>query len=99
MCFASRTVADYVLKGEIMKETILQEATLEPKRETQLSAPFDFKKNSPCLNLKVLVPSHVRHQVKVEEVLLGNERHCTKVYRVDNQSTWSAYLTLAKLED
>ena len=82
-----------------MKETILQNATLEPKMKTQLSAPFDFNKNSPRLKLKVSVPSHVRHQVKVEEDLLGNERHCTKVYRVDNQSSWPAFLTLVKLED
>lgn len=42
---------------------------------------------------------HVKHQVKVEEILLGTEHHCIKVYRVDNQSTWIAFLTLVELED
>ncbi|MBI2816474.1 MAG: hypothetical protein HYX72_06015 [Acidobacteria bacterium] len=82
-----------------MKEKILQEVSLEPNRKTQLSAPFDFEKNSPRLNLKILVPAHVSHQVKVEEVLLGNKHHCTKVYRVHNQSSCTAFLTLVEVED
>jgi len=80
-----------------MPEKILEEVTLDPKRETVLSAPYDLKTRLPRVALRINVPKHVRSQVEVKEELLGKPERCIQTWRVKNRSEWPAFLTLVEL--
>jgi len=83
-----------------LSERVIEERTLEPGRSTQFGAPFNAVTQRPRLAVRINVPGHVQNQVECEEALLGDREQparCHRVFRVQNRSSWTAFVTFVEL--
>jgi len=60
------------------------------------AGPYDQETNTPRYEIEISMPSHVRHQIKVEQFLMGNEGSRIWVCDIKNNSTWPAFIMIKK---
>jgi hypothetical protein len=80
-------------------ERIIEQRRLEPGESAQFGRFFNAITQRPNLRVTIDVPEHVRHQVKLEDKLLGKQEEPDKAYwvfTVKNQSTWTAFVTFVE---
>jgi len=61
-----------------------------------IGGPYNVETRKPSYELHVSVPSHVRDQVEVNQVLLGTPENCKWAWDLKNKSRWPAFVTIKK---
>jgi hypothetical protein len=70
---------------------------LMPGQKTRhIAGSFDIKAAKPIFEIEVSVPTHVRHQVEISQILLGTPEKCLWAWDIKNNSTWPAFVIIKK---
>jgi hypothetical protein len=70
---------------------------LDPgKKRRRIAGTYDVKSQRPHYEIDINVPEHVRNQIEVNQILIGNEEYCQWAWDIKNNSSWPAFVTIKK---
>ncbi len=70
---------------------------LYPGKRTSFNAgEYDLKTQRPRYSFSMSVWEYARREVEVEELLIGCEASCLKVWRLHNKSHWPVFVTVTR---
>ncbi len=64
------------------------------KQIRQVAGPFDIQTHKPVYDIEVKVPSHVRKQIKISQILFGTPGNCQWAWDIINNSTEPVFLII-----
>ncbi len=66
------------------------------KKIRQIAGPFDIQTHKPIYDIEVNVPSHVRQQIEISQILYGKPGNCQWAWDIKNNSTCPAFVIIKK---
>lgn len=66
------------------------------KRIRKIAGQYDVKLHKPHYEIEINVLEHVRNQIEINQVLVGDEEYCQWAWDIKNNSTWPAFITIKK---
>ncbi|MBU4317121.1 MAG: hypothetical protein KKF30_07585 [Proteobacteria bacterium] len=59
-----------------------------------IAGKFDIKTRKPRYEIEVNVPSHVKNQVEVNQIMLGTPEDCRYAWDINNKSNYPVFITI-----